>query len=131
MEIHLKIIGTLLVLLALVHIRFPKYFHWKKELSSLSLINRQMMQVHTFFIALILLLMGLLCLTSANELVETSIGKKISVGLAVFWLARLFIQFFVYSTKLWRGKLLETSIHIIFSALWIYFSTIFIAIHFN
>jgi hypothetical protein len=44
MEIHFKIIGVLLIALALVHIVFPKYFNWDKELKSLSLINRQSWQ---------------------------------------------------------------------------------------
>ena len=48
MELLLKIIGGLLVLLAAIHIAFPKYFDWKVQLSSLSLINREMMYVHTF-----------------------------------------------------------------------------------
>src|SRR5690606_18802431 len=126
MYIHIKIIGFLLIALALVHIIFPKYFNWGKELKFLSLINRQMMTVHTFFIAFTVFLMGLLCLTSANELIETNLGKKISLGLGVFWTVRLFIQFFVYSTELWKGKKLETSIHILFSIFWIYFSSIFL-----
>ncbi|MFN7424474.1 MAG: hypothetical protein ACK5QP_13865, partial [Chitinophagales bacterium] len=85
MEIHFKIIGVLLITLALVHIIFPKYFNWEEELKSLSLINRQMMTVHTFFIALTVFLMGLLCLTSAYDLIETNIGKKITFGLGIFW----------------------------------------------
>ena len=96
MEIHFKIIGVLLIALALVHIVFPKYFNWDKELKSLSLINRQMMTVHTFFIALTVFLMGSLCLTSSAELIETNLGKKISLGLGLFWTVRLFIQFFGY-----------------------------------
>jgi len=126
MQIHINIIGILLIALALVHTIFPKYFNWKKELKSLSLINRQMMTVHTFFIAFIVFLMGLLCLTSSNELIETNLGKKISLGLGIFWTVRLLIQFFGYSTDLWTGKKLETSIHILFSIFWIYFSSIFL-----
>ena len=126
MQIHINIIGILLIALALVHIIFPKYFNWNKELKSLSLINRQMMAVHTFFIAFTVFLMGLLCLTSSNELVETNLGKKISLGLGIFWTVRLLIQFFGYSTDLWKGKKLETSIHILFSIFWIYFSSIFL-----
>ena len=130
MEIHFKIIGVLLIALALVHIVFPKYFNWNKELKSLSLINRQMMTVHTFFVALTVFLMGLLCLTSSNELIGTNFGKKISLGLGVFWTARLFIQFFGYSTDLWKGKKFETLIHILFSLLWIYISIVFLTIYF-
>ena len=125
MESHFKIIGILLMALALVHVIFPKYFNWKEELKSLSLINKQMMVVHTFFIALVVFLMGLLCLTSATELIETKLGKKISFGIGLFWSIRLIIQFFGYSSKLWKGKKLETIIHVLFSGLWMYLSIIF------
>jgi len=53
MELHLKIIGSLLMVLSAAHAYFPRYFDWKSNLAPLSLINRQMMQVHTFFIALV------------------------------------------------------------------------------
>ena len=130
MTIHLLIIGSLLILLSLMHIIFPKYFKWKKELKTLSLINRQMMTVHTFFIALVVFLMGLLCLTSSTELIETNLGKKIALGLALFWIIRLFFQFFIYSPKLWKGKKFETIAHVFFSLLWIYFIIIFSIIAF-
>ena len=85
MELQLKIIGVLLILLALIHAFFPKYFAWNRELSGLSLINRQMMYVHTFFIAFAVLLMGLMCLTSSAEITRTPLGRKVSFGLALFW----------------------------------------------
>jgi hypothetical protein len=129
MELHLKIIGWILVLLAIIHVVFPKRFNWTEELSSLSLINRQVMYVHTFFIALVVLLMGILCLTSAKELIETDLGNKIVLGLGIFWMLRLLIQFFGYSSTLWKGKIFETTIHIVFSFLWIYLSTIFLMIY--
>lgn len=131
MQIHLHIIGALLMVLALVHIFFPKYFNWKIELQPLALINRQMMTTHTFFIALTVFLMGLLCVTSAAELIKTTLGNRLTLGLAVFWTIRLFFQFFVYSKNLWKGKKFETTIHIIFSVFWVYLSTIFFIIYFN
>lgn len=129
MELHLKIIGWILVVLAIIHVVFPKRFNWTEELSSLSLINRQVMYVHTFFIALVVLLMGVLCLTSAKELIETDLGNKIVLGLGIFWMLRLLIQFFGYSSTLWKGKIFETTIHIVFSFLWAYLSTIFLMIY--
>jgi hypothetical protein len=128
MEFQLNTIGYLLILLALVHIIFPKYFNWKKELNHLSLINKQIMQVHTFFIALTVLLMGILCVTSATEIITTSLGKKISFGLGIFWLCRLLIQFFGYSSKLWKGKAFETTVHIVFSMLWLFLGFNFLKI---
>lgn len=128
---HLFIIGILLVALALMHSVFPRYFDWSNELKTLSLINRQMMTVHTFFIALTVFAMGLLCLTSANELISTTIGKRISLGLGVFWLIRLIIQLFVYSKELWSGKKFETGVHIFFTLLWAYLSSVFLWVFFN
>jgi hypothetical protein len=125
MEIHYKIIGILLMLLALIHIIFPKYFNWKDELKSLSLINREMMTIHTLFIAVVVFLMGLLCLTSATALIETDLGKRISLGLGIFWGLRLFTQFFGYSTELWKGKPFETTVHILFSLFWTYLTIVF------
>ena len=126
MDLHFKIIGSLLIALALVHAIFPRYFGWKEELKPLSLINRQMMVVHTFFIALMLFLMGLLCLTSSTDLIETKLGQTISLGFGIFWGIRLFIQFFGYSADLWKGKAFETSVHLLFSLFWAYMTVVFI-----
>ena len=131
MELHFKITGALLIIVALLHFSFPKYFSWKKELSSLSIMNRQLMYIHSFFIALAVFLTGLLCLSSANELVNTNLGKKISLGLGIFWAIRLFVQFFVYSPVLWRGKKFETGVHILFSVFWAYLSVLFLTAYFN
>ncbi|WAC03865.1 hypothetical protein N7U66_09220 [Lacinutrix neustonica] len=110
---------------------FPKYFNWNVELKTISLVNRQIMTVHTFFIALTLFLIGALCFTSALDLINTKLGHSITFGLGVFWSVRLFVQFFVYSPKLRKGKTFETIIHIIFSLLWLYFASVFLMIYFK
>lgn len=130
MEQHLKITGILLIALAWLHITFPKYFKWKQELESVSQINRQMMYVHTFFIAFMVFLTGLLCLTSATEMATTTFGKRVSLGLGIFWITRLFFQFFGYSRLLWKGKAFETTAHVLFSILWTYLSAVFIMTYF-
>lgn len=90
-----------------------------------------MMFVHTFFIALMIFLNALLCITSASELVETPFGQTISLGLGIFWAARLGAQFFVYSAELWKGKPFETGMHILFTLLWTYLSIVFIGAYFG
>ena len=125
MYIQLIITGVLLIALALVHLIFPAYFNWKKELPLLSLVNRQLMTIHTFFIALTVLLMGVLCLVATDDLINTRLGKVIATGLAIFWTIRLLIQFFGYSPKIWKGKTFETVVHVFFVFLWIYLSFIF------
>lgn len=125
MELLIKTAGVLLLLLALLHLIFPFYFKWKIELRSLSLINKQLMEVHTFFIALIVLLMGLLCLLNAKDILTTPLGKNIAFGMGIFWGIRLLFQFLVYSPRLWKGKYFETIIHIAFSILWACFTILF------
>lgn len=125
MALHIKIIGSLLMVLAFMHIIFPKYFNWKEDLKPLNIINRQMLKVHAFFIALTVFLMGLLCVSSTNQLLTTPLGKKILLGMATFWTFRMFIQFFGYSSEIWKGKKFETVMHILFSIFWVYLSFVF------
>lgn len=128
MTLQLELIGALLIMLALLHVGFARYFGWRREFAVVSLINRQMMYVHTFFVAFAVGLMGLLCLTSASELVGTPFGRRVALGLGIFWLARLLIQFFGYSSSLWRGKRFETIIHVLFSLLWAYLTVLFLTV---
>lgn len=125
MEQYIRVAGILLLMLAMIHTVFPRYFFWKENLKSLSLINRQMMTIHTFFIAIIVFLMGLLCLTSTTELIQTPLGKTISSGFGIFWFVRLVVQFVGYSPELWRGKKFETAVHIILSVFWVYLTVVF------
>lgn len=129
LETQLEIIGYVLIGLALLHTTFPKYFSWKDELQHLSLVNRQMMQVHTFFIAFVVFLIGWLCITSSNELVQTVLGKRVALGIAIFWGIRMLFQFFIYSPKLWKGKTFETVVHVVFSLFWIYLTIIFFMVY--
>ncbi|PVH26903.1 hypothetical protein DC487_04725 [Sphingobacterium corticibacter] len=126
METHIRIAGIISILLATIHIFFPSYFQWKKHLEKWRLIDRQIMLVHTFFIALIIFLTGLLSVTSADVLFKTRLGHQVCCGLGIFWLLRLYFQLFVYSSTLWKGKLRETSIHIIFLMLWVYMSVVYV-----
>jgi len=125
MSTHLHIAGAILLLLAVLHAFFPRHFRWREELASISLLTRQIFYVHHFFIALTVGLMGLLTLSSAHDLLDSSVGRRILLGLSVFWFVRLFFQLFVYSPKLWRGKLFETVVHLLFTVLWIYLTCVF------
>jgi hypothetical protein len=124
--LHLKIVGGMMIVLALVHIVFPRRFNWKQEFAPLSLLSRQIMYVHTFFVALVVLMNGLLCLLYSKDLLEhSSLSLALAWGMFVFWGLRCLFQFVVYSPKLWKGKKFETRVHILFSAVWIYFALVF------
>lgn len=119
-----------MLLLSALHLIFPKRFRWKEDLARLQDINRQIFLVHCFFICLILVLMGALCLFFPHTLLEGGdLRKVISGGLAIFWFLRLITQHFVYDSKLWRGKPLETTVHILFTILWSYFTAVFVGVY--
>lgn len=124
----LEITGGLLIALALLHAVFPRYFRWREETAGLSLLTRQILYVHTLFIALTVFLMGLLCVTSAPDLAHTPLGRRICLGLGVFWGIRLVIQFFGYSSKLWRGKAFETFTHVVFTLFWGWLTALFLVV---
>ncbi len=113
--------GVLLILLALLHLSFPKRFNWREEFRSVSLLSRQMFYVHTGFIGLVVFLNGLLFLFLAPELLtRTSLSSGILGGVTVFWATRFVIQFWGYSADLWRGKRFETTIHVVATLVWTY-----------
>ncbi|MBK8723304.1 MAG: hypothetical protein IPL95_13845 [Saprospiraceae bacterium] len=126
MELNIKIAGIFMILLSLMHIGFPRYFKWEIELKKVSLINKQLMEVHTFFVAFTVFLMGILCMISSNDLINSMLGRRISMGFGIFWGLRLFIQLFGFSSSLWKGKTFETSIHFLFTIIWIYFTISFL-----
>ena len=123
---HLKTIGFMLLLLAFLHLFFPRRFGWGEELRRLSLLTRQIFLVHFFFIVLILAMFGSLSLFATDLLLETRpLNRLLLASLAFFWIARLFIQLFVYEKSLWRGNRFNTIVHILFTFLWSYFAGVY------
>lgn len=122
----LKIAGASLLILSLAHAFFPARFQWREELGRLSLLNRQIFQVHCFFIALVLFMFGLLALVFTDALLErTALARPVLGGMLLFWLARLFAQFFVYDARIWKGDRFNTRAHLFFSLLWAYYVAVF------
>jgi hypothetical protein len=60
-ELHVQLTGVLMIILGTLHAVIPRYFRWKVELAPLGLITRQIVYVHTFFIGLVLFLIGTVC----------------------------------------------------------------------
>jgi hypothetical protein len=125
LTLHLRLIGVLLLFLAASHALFPKRFAWKEELERLSLLNRQVFWVHTYFVVLIVAMFGLLSLLMPGELLSgTPLARAVLLGMTVFWGFRLYCQWFVYRAELWRGHRFNTAVHIAFTFLWAYLTTV-------
>jgi len=126
LELHLRIAGALLLLLAAAHVFFPKQLGWKEDLAKLTLLNRQIFLVHVGFIMLTLILFGVLSFSYAAELVAPSrLAKAVLFGLTLFWGLRLITQQFIYDRRLWRGDRRNTVLHVLASLLWLYLTLLF------
>src|SRR5262245_64750828 len=94
---HLQIVGVLLLALGSGHVFFGRYFGWNEELASLSLLTRQVFIVHSFFIALILVLLGICSVFYADTLLTpNALSPVVLAGIVVFWICRLLFVFFVF-----------------------------------
>jgi hypothetical protein len=132
LELQLRVAGVLLLLLAAFNAQLPRRFGWRRELQAVSLLTRQVFFVHAFFIALLLVLVGLLYLLFPERLLQAGgLGGPIAWGSLVFWGTRLAFQFFVYSPELWRGNRLLTLAHVLASLLWAYLAAVngWLAVH--
>ena len=124
--VHLRATGIVLALLVLVHAFVPGRLRWREELPRLSLVNRQIFEVHTVFIVLVLALSSALLLTSSDALLAPSpLSRAILAGLTVFWGLRMLMQWFYYSPAIWRGNRFNTAAHLVFSTVWVYLTMTF------
>jgi hypothetical protein len=134
LSIHLQVVGVLLVLLGVSHAFFNRYFGWEQELANVSLLTRRVFFVHSFFIALGIVLAGAVSFLYADALLRpTALNRALLFAMAAFWLCRLMAQFFGYDSAIWRGDRFRTFMHVAFALLWCYvtaiYGTAFISVH--
>jgi hypothetical protein len=122
----LRVAGIGLILLAVLHVPIGRHLKWREEAPLMSPVNASIFRVHTFFICLVLVLMGLPCLLDPLVFLERSRAAIwLSSSFAVFWITRLYVQWFVYTADLWRGKKMETIVHAWFTVFWLFLATLF------
>jgi len=126
LTILLRVAGAGLILLAGLHVPIGRRLKWREEASLLSPVNASIFRVHTFFICFVLVMMGLPCLVDPLVFLESSrAGAWLAWSFSLFWTIRLFVQWFVYPTGLWRGKKMETIVHALFTVVWLSLAGLF------
>ncbi len=91
----------------------PQILDWKAELRKLDALSRQLIWVHGVFIVLTIVGFGVLTLILPADLAaRTPLARAICGFIALFWLARLAVQFFVFDAKPFlKGALLKAGYH--------------------
>lgn len=116
----LRITGAGLILLAVLHVPISRKLMWREQAARMSDENAAVFHVHAFFICVVLVMMGLPALIDPAVFLEKSrTAAWASWSLCGFWLLRLYCQWFVYGSNLWRGKRLETFVHFWFTGVWL------------
>jgi len=124
--LHLRLAGVVMASLVVVNLMVPGRFHWREEMSRLSLVNRQIFQAHSVFLVLTLALFSALLLTCGPALLEpTRLSRAVLAGLTIFWGLRMLMQWCFYSPSIWRGHRFNTVMHYTFSVVWVYVTTVF------
>ena len=112
--------GIGLIILALLHRKIERELQWREDSCRMSPVNAQIFRVHSLFIILVLGMQGTLCLFGTYTLLQpTSLGLWVAIGFFLFWMIRLYCQWFVYSKTLWLGKKRETLVHRIATTTWL------------
>jgi hypothetical protein len=126
--VHLRIVGLMFAVLAVMNLFIPRRFHWREETARLSLLNRQIFFAHSAFIILTLVLFSALLLAFGDLLLDgTRLSRAVLAGLTIFWGMRMLAQWFYYSPAVWRGNPFNTAMHYLFSAVWVYMTATFVS----
>ncbi|MCP4439183.1 MAG: hypothetical protein GY810_09595 [Aureispira sp.] len=89
--------GIAHIVLSVVSSVIPKALKWKEGLQDLQPLLRQMFWTYAAYILVINFCFGLVSIFGTAELVNHSfLAKSVNLFIAVYWLARVFIQFFYF-----------------------------------
>lgn len=98
---NLLLIGGLLHCVILIaSFSVPKALNWKEELALLSPFVRNLFWVYGAFIVIMTIGFGVLSLLHINQIsAGDPVARSLAAFIALFWLARLFVQFFIFDAK--------------------------------
>ncbi len=105
LELALRIAGVSHVALGLAHLPLWRLFGWTRETSKLSPLTARVFAVHTFFVAFVVVALGVVAASRPELLLEPSGGARLFLGFsAIFWALRLAAQPLVFDPVLLRGS---------------------------
>jgi hypothetical protein len=97
----LLLIGGLLHFVILIASALtPRVLDWRKNLAALDSFLRRLFWVYGCFIVLVIISFGVLTIVQTNELASGApLARAVCAMIAIFWLARLIVQFFVFDAR--------------------------------
>ena len=113
LELWLRIVAVAQFALAGLSLCLTRILNWKPDLDRMSPLVRDVFEIHSWFIALTLVIWAVLTWQFAPELVQapTLLSRWLCACIGVFWGIRCVLQWAHYSPSHWRGNPRRTLIH--------------------
>jgi hypothetical protein len=113
LELWLRIAAVTQIALAGLSLCLARILDWKPDMARMSLLVRQVFEIHGWFIALTLVIWGVLTWQFAPEMAAhpTQLARWLCAAIGAFWGLRTVMQWTHYSTSHWRGNTPRTVIH--------------------
>lgn len=84
--------GAFNLAIAVFHLTFWRLFDWRRDLASLTAINRSVMQILNLCLTFVFLVMAYVLLVHRSEMLATPLGVTLLFAFALFWLLRAIEQ---------------------------------------
>ena len=84
---------------AIFHLFFWRLFHWKKDLASLTIVNRAVMQILNLCLTFVFIVVAYISMFYSSVMLDTNLGKVITASIAIFWLLRFAEQLYFFGLK--------------------------------
>ena len=118
--------GISQVILVIGSLAIPKVLNWKSELKNVQTLIRQMFWTYAAYILVINLCFGLLSVFAFTELTDKSLLAKVVTGfIAVYWISRVFIQFFYFDRKSFPSGILNRIAEVLLVTLFVALSAVY------
>ncbi|MBO9702146.1 MAG: hypothetical protein J7604_18195 [Sporocytophaga sp.] len=134
LQCPIKVAGLMQIILVAGSLLIPKLLNWKKELSIVAPLIRQMFWTYAGYILMTNLSFGVLSFFAPEALSDHSLlAAAVSLFIALYWAARILIQFFYFdrasAPKGWiyfwgEVGLVAMFVFFAFSYLWVFYSNI-------
>jgi hypothetical protein len=113
LETFLRVIAVAQIALAALSLSLSQILHWKPEIDRMPLLLREVFEIHTWFIALTLVIWGVLTWSFSGEMTQapTPLSRWLCGAIGFFWGLRSVLQWTHYSPSHWRGNPSRTAIH--------------------
>ena len=84
---------------AIFHLLFWKIFKWKKDLTSLTHVNRSVMQILNLRLIYVFLVMAYVSFVFQMDLTTTKLGQTLLMAFSLFWFMRTIEQVIFFGVK--------------------------------